>query len=269
MKIKKIIFFLLTFIIIFTTSTVIVNADMGPKPSIHISIKGIEGEYVAAFASTKANGPNFTYSEYYDWENKHIEYHPIMEYKDDEGFMWITFYKVLNGESNISFTYYRPEIFKLVIYQNDTLYKVTEPIDCYAFSSYYEIDFSNNDISIKKTYNYFPEIAWLFLRITLTLAIELGLFFLFRLFTLRNIIVVGITNIVTQLGLNIYLNIVSYYYGGLNALFQLLILEFIILIIEPIIYIIFTKGKNKWLVLLYGICANIISFLAGLIFWIR
>lgn len=264
MKYKKILFFLLTFIFILTGSSVIVNADMGPKPSIHISIKGIEGQYVAAFAATKATGPNWFFK---DHENLYTDYHPIMEYEDDEGFKWITFYKILNGDSEISFTYYRPEVFKLVIYQNDQLYKVTEKIDCYAYRSYYEIDFSNN-IKIKNTYNYFEEIASLFFRITLTLGIEIGLFFLFRLFTVRNIIVIGITNIVTQIGLNIYLNIVSYFTGGLYAFLQLLFFEFIIFIIEPIIYIIFTREKKKWMVLLYGIAANVFSFIFGLIFWI-
>ena len=80
--------------------------------------------------------------------------------------------------------------------------------------------------------------------------------------------VIGITNIVTQIGLNIYLNIVSYFTGGLYAFLQLLFFEFIIFIIEPIIYIIFTREKKKWMVLLYGIAANVFSFIFGLIFWI-
>ena len=271
MKFRKIIITLCLVVLLFIGINVNVNADMGPKPKIIIDIKGIEGEYVACFASQESWGPNYDYEDWCE-ANKDstssgylIEYNPIMEYKDDEGFKWITKYDICKGDSTIKFTYYRPEIFKIVIYKDNKLYKVTEKIDCYAFNTELEIDFSNNEIKIKNTYPYFIEVLQLIFRISITLFIEIGLFFIFKLYTKRNIIVVGITNIVTQLALNLVINITTYFDGSLLAIFYLILMEFLILIIEPIIYIIFTKEKKKWLVLIYGLLANILSFFIGAI----
>lgn len=276
MKKRKLIFnkmlmfgFILMFLFISFNTTV--NADMGPKPSIHIKITGIEGDYVVAFAATNAYGPNFDYESYSEMiENNEgyyflQEYNPIMEYYDNEGFKWITHYSICNGEDEVSFTYYRPEIFKLVIYKNDELYKVTDAIDCYAFNSYYKMDFSNEKIKIYNTYQYHIEILKLLFRIVLTLAIEVGLFLLFKLYTKRNLLVFIFVNIITQIGMNICLNITSYFNGGLYAIFLLFICEVVIILLEPILYLIFMKEKNKWIIILYGIIANILSFVLGLI----
>ena len=79
----------------------------------------------------------------------------------------------------------------------------------YAYATYYEIDFSTGtittpeDITIKKTYNYGGEILGFIVRVTITLIIEIGFFFLTHLFTKHNFKVVVITNVITQLLLNI------------------------------------------------------------------
>ena len=266
MKVKKIlllIVFLFIFLLTFNTN---VNADIGPKASLEVKIVGVEGEYVAAFASKSTDGPNFDYQDWLTYHNA-VKYNKIMEYHDSEGYKWITKYISCNGDTTIDFSYYRPEEFKVIIYKNDELYKVTEVIKCYAFESTFEIDFANIDIKVKNTYNYFSNILGLILRTALTLLIELSLFFILRLYTKRNFLVVLITNIITQLGLNILLNTVIYLDGKLGALFLLIVLEIAITIIEPIIYLILTRKKNKLIFLLYGIIANMISFGLGILFF--
>lgn len=271
MKLNKVLLIFIISLIIILTVNIPIQADMGPKPKTIINITGIEGEYVAAFASKKANGPNIDYQQWCEYfkdnESFYIKYNPIMEYSDEDGYKWITTYFKCEGKSEVRFNYYRPKEFKLVIYKDDKLYKVTDEINCYAFTSKYEINFneSNQTIKIKNTYPYFKEILLFILRLSITLAIEIGLFFLFRLYTKRNILVVGITNIITQVLLNIILNLELYFNGSLSAILLYILLEFIILIIEPIIYVIFTRNKNKFLVLLYGILANILSFIIGAI----
>lgn len=271
MKLKKVLLIISITLIIFISMSIPVQADVGPKPKTIINIAGIEGEYVAAFASKEAYGPNFDYQfwcdNYKDSEYNYIKYNPIMEYSDGDGFKWITTYYKCEGDSEIGFYYYRPNIFKLVIYKDDKLYKVTDEIECYAFTSKYEINFNANNqtIKIKNTYPYFKEVLLFILRISITLAIEIGLFIIFRLYTKRNILVVGITNIITQVLLNIILNLELYFKGSLSTILLYILLEVIILIIEPIIYIIFTRNKNKFLVLLYGILANILSFVIGVL----
>jgi hypothetical protein len=243
---------------------------MGPKPASYITIKGIKGDYVACFAAKEAWGPNFDYEAYIEYEMDYLQYNPIMEYKDDEGFKWITHYYECSGEDYISFTYYCPNEYKIVIYQNDQFLIATEALEMYAYSTYYEIDFSTGtvttpqDIKVTKTYDYFSEVLNLIVRIALTLAIELGLFYLFRLYTKRNFMVVLIVNLITQIFLNVAVNISLYNSGSLSALFLLFGLEFVILIIEFIAYQILLKDKKRWTIILYPILANILSFVLGL-----
>lgn len=270
MKKLKIVLSVLIFLLIFSIGTTRVSADMGPKPASYITIKGIEGDYIACFAATKASGPNFDYEQWIEYEIDYVKYNPIMEYKDDEGFKWITVYYKCSGESKISFTYYCPEVYKIVIYQNDQFLIATESLEMFAYATYYEIDFSTGsvtspeDIKVTKTYDYFSEIFNLIVRIVLTLAIELGLFFLFRLYTKRNFIVVLITNLITQTFLNVVINISLYNSSLISAILLLFALEFAILIIEFIAYQILLKEKKRWLIILYPIIANALSFGIGL-----
>lgn len=266
MKKMLIVFFLIimTFLI-----NINISADMGPKPASFVTIKGIEGEYVACFAAKKADGPNIDYETWLLYHD-YIEYNPIMEYEDEEGFKWITRYYECNGETEISFTYYCPEEYKIVIYQNDEFLIATEAIEMYAFSTYYEIDFSTgsainvHDITIIRTYNYSSEIINLIVRIILTLVIEIGLFFLMRLYTKRNFNVVLLTNLLTQIFLNIMVNIRLFNSGSLSAIILLFSLEVLILIFEALVYQVFLKDKNRIIIVLYSIIANALSFGCGL-----
>ena len=82
MKKIKIIFSLLLFTLFFSliSKPIVVNADMGPKPASYVTIKGIEGDYVACFATQKAMGPNIDYETWLEYRNYPEEYNPIMEY---------------------------------------------------------------------------------------------------------------------------------------------------------------------------------------------
>lgn len=273
MKRIKVIISIFLFMLIFSIGTTTASADMGPKPASYITIKGIEGDYVACFASKEAWGPNFDYERWQNYSDEHnfIKYNPIMEYKDDEGYKWITNYFECNGVDEIKFTYYCPDEYKIVIYQNNEFLIATEVLQRYAYSTYYEIDFSTGtvstpqDITIVKTYDYFGEILNLLLRIVLTLAIEIGLFFLLKLYTKHNFIVVLITNLITQIFLNVMLNIELFNHGFLGALFLLFSLEFIILIIEFVVYQKLLKDKKTSRIVFYPLLANALSFGIGLL----
>ena len=171
MKKIKALLCVLLFLLIFSFGTTTVFADMGPKPSSYITIKGIEGEYVACFAAKEAWGPNFDFEHWKEYETDYVKYNPIMEYKDEEGFKWITNYYLCSGESKISFTNRCPEVYKIVIYQNDQFLIATKALEMYAYATYYEIDFStglvtsSENIKVTNTYNYFSEILNLLIRI--------------------------------------------------------------------------------------------------------
>ena len=264
---KKIIMVLLLLFSIFALE-INVSADMGPKPSTTIKIEGIEGKYIAAFAATSAFGPNYDYE---DWKERtehnpeqNLVYNPIMEYKDEDGFKWITNYFLCEDESEISFNYYRPEVFKIVIYKDGALFKVTEKIETYAFSSNYIIDFSNETIKISTPYNYLPEIGRFMIRVFATLIIELLILAMFRMLKKSSIKTVIAINIITQIILNIILNIIIYYDGNLSAMYLLFYLEVGVFIFESIAYCLFIKKEKKYKLIGYSLVDNFLSFILGL-----
>ena len=174
-----------------------------------------------------------------------------------------------NGEEEISFTYYCPSVYKIVIYQNNEFLIATDALEMYAYSTYYEIDFSSgtivskDNIKVTNTYDYFKEISNLVIRVILTLAIEIGIFYLFRLYTKRNFYVVLIVNLLTQIFLNVTVNVTLYTSGSLSAMLLLFSLEFIILLIELIAYQMLLKDKKRWVIIIYSLVANILSFGCG------
>lgn len=261
---------LCTFIFLFFSNSIKVSADMGPKPASYITIKGIEGDYVACFASKDTTGPNFDYDSWLEYDTG-IEYNSIMKYSDEDGFKWITTYFKCSGTQEISFTYYCPSEYKIVIYQNDEFLIATDILEMYAFTTYYEVDFlegisvSQENIKVINTYNYFNEILNLVIRVVLTLVIEIGLLFLFKLYTKRNLSIVIIVNLATQIFLNVVVNIELFYSGFLSALILLFVLEIFILIIENVLYQALFKEKKHWVILIYSILANVLSFVCGLI----
>ena len=74
---------------------------------LHIlQFKGIEGDYVACFATKEAWGPNFDYEAWIEYKKDYLKYHPIVEYKDEEGFKFISHYYECSDIDEISFTYF-------------------------------------------------------------------------------------------------------------------------------------------------------------------
>ena len=253
-KVKKSLFYILLIVITFFTLPLEkVHAGVPPHNNAHITIKGIEGEYVAAFAS---NG-EFTYAndDYEAWleqeEENRILYNPIMEYKDEEGYRWIGQYYKCNGEQEINLRIYFEDNFKVVIFKDNQLYKVSDKLEFYSYDSYYKIDLSSNDVIVKKSYNYFGNILFLLFRIVLILSVEIGLLFLLKMYTKRNLITSIILNVIGQLVLNIWVFVDVYFYGSSSGILTLLIVGLQIFIVQFILYQFLLKKKHRLLIILY------------------
>lgn len=267
-KIKNILFILLMFAITFFAMPFErVHAGIPPHNNAHVTIQGIEGEYVAAFASSgKFIYANDDYEAWLDKsEEKRIPYNPIMEYKDNEGYRWIGGYFECDGKEEISLRIYFEEDFKIIIYKDNQLYKVSEKIEFYAYDSYYKIDLSSNDIIVKESYDYFGNILFLIFRIVLILSVEIGLLFLLKMYTKRNFIVTLILNVIGQLFLNIYVFISLYFNGTSSGIFTLLLVGLQIFIVQFIAYQFLLKKKHRLLIILYPILASLAAFLINYI----
>lgn len=265
---------IISMILIFLiTNPITLRADFGPKPSVTVDVVGAEGiKYTITLISQNAFGPNRTYEEWQEYDGE--EYHEIMEYKDSEGYMWIGRHQELNGNGQFKWGYYPPRNFKILILTSDGKYYSSKVFDTYAFHSYYKVDLSRltfdeaRDIgsidSVKNNYKYAPEILSFFLRLIFTITIELMLALLFSYRSKRHIKIILIVNVITQLFLNISLNLLTYYEGILIALIFYILFEIMITLGEAIFYTVIFKKEGSLKAFLYGLIANIVSFGVGI-----
>ena len=112
-------------------------------------------------------------------------------------------------------------------------------------------------------------------RLALTIAIEIAVAALFGFFKGKYRKTVLTVNIVTQVLLNVTLNLFDYYCGWLSVIFIYVLCELAIFVIEGVIYgIVFPKCASDgetpvraWKAWLYSLAANAASFLVGVCIW--
>ena len=192
----------------------------------------------------------------------------------------------MNEKKELAWTYYPPDSFKILLYYPETdKYVVSGICERYAFDTYYTVDMagvdigsveydenqSNNDrLDAYKSYQYKQEIRSLVARILITIAIEMGIALLLGFRGRKALLLLVILNTVTQIVLNVLLNIINFRSGSWAFVAWYIMLELAIFAIEAALYTAFMKkltGKEKP-VLFYGaysLVANGISFGAGLI----
>jgi len=277
---KKVIFSFLWVILTLFLLTSPAYGDIGPKPSVVIDFKGLEGRkyYVTLLSNVKSTGPFSAISEsdkstyrYQEGEENYDVFLKFAGYEDKDGFYFLQFFKECTTTHQFSWTYYPPEIFKILLYFQDTdSFIVSDSIyERYAFDSYFTASVSGNSITLKKSYDYSNEIISLIVRIVLTIGIELGIALLFGFRGRKHIKFIAIVNTITQIMLNVVLNVINYLSGSLAFLFFYFLLELLIFIIEAIIYSkYFKRISNKailsWIPGMYAFVANTVSFVLGL-----
>ena len=273
------------------------HADMGPKPSINITLKNLDAVcYGTLLSQHKSTGPYSAYdpeegfdykdfgavdSNYYFDENYHNEeveriWQIFADYNDSDEYFFLQRWWKLGGESNqLVWSYYPPYSFKLLLYYPDSnTFVISKIYERYAFDSYYTVDMSNiNDIllnpdlsngeqlELKQSYNYTWEIISLLCRIILTIAIEMAVAFLFRIKGRKALTTILVTNAVTQIALNVALNLLCYFDGWMMMIFLYLPLELGVLFVEAVTYSIVLRkqGVPIWKALLYALVANVVS----------
>lgn len=269
------------------------NADMGPKPSINITLQNLGDKvcYGTILSESITTGPFSAYapdkgwdykdlgnfdSNYYhddDYHNEEVEriWQIFVDYVDADGYFFLQLWWKLEGESNnIRWGYHPPYSFKLLLYFPESDAFVTSEIyERYAFDSYYTVDVSDVSsvqlLKLSNNYDYFGEVVGLLFRIALTVAIELAIAFVFLIKGRKPILIILITNVVTQIGLNVALNLIYYFSGALVYLIFFVLLEIAVFVVEAIVYSIFLRkqGVPIWKSLLYALVANAVTAVAG------
>lgn len=260
----------------------VVSADMGPKPSTIITIPGAEEPMVLTLLGDKENhGPNWTVKpgeKPEDWmvknEAQEEAWYAFRDYRDPDGFrFWGE-----SWEGQVRWTYWPPETFKVAVYypERDLLWVSEDIYTRYAFRSHYRLTLpapgenavsGEVDMILKKEHNVFTELGGLVFRIVLTLAVELTLAGFFGFRSKKQLRLILLTNLVTQVGLNVLLWVWYYYDGILMAMIRLFLAEIVVLIAELTVYLLkLREEESAGRTMLYTLCANALSVVLGFLF---
>ena len=240
------------------------------------------------------------------------------EFKDEDGFYFLQWFWRADENKALNWTYYPPQTFKILLYYPDRATKsgaadnsagastrdsettaasgafcVSDVLKRYAFHSYYFVDMRNVQsetigtiakISATQSYDYSAEILGFFVRFIITLGVETLLALAFGLWTKRAFLTVLAANGVTQILLNLLLN-VQLHFNNVYEVFPLYFFaELFVFVAEAALYcFILGKRKNggesgsadenggkaaivysKKRLILYAFTANLISFCIGL-----
>lgn len=242
----------------------------------------------------------------------------FVEFKDEDGFYFLQWFWRADENKALNWTYYPPQTFKILLYYPDRATKsgaadnsaggatrdskttaasgafcVSDVLEKYAFHSYYFVDMRNVQsetigtiakISATQGYDYSAEILGFFVRFIVTLGVETLLALAFGLRTKRAFLTVLAANGVTQIALNLLLNVRLHFNNLYGVIPLYFFAELFIFAAEAALYcFILGKRKNggengsadenggkaaiaysKKRLILYAFTANLISFCIGL-----
>ena len=250
------------------------KADSGPKPSVNVNVRGLDGErwYATLLSETDSTGPYYVFERFdkaSPEERAEKEANPawraFQQYEDADGYYFLQFTAEGAGDGVFRWTYYPPSRFKVLLYLPDTdAYVVSEVAERYAFDSYYAVDLSEaagGVVPVVKSMDYKRELQGLALRVALTVAVELAVALAFGYRERRHYLTILWVNVLTQLLLNGAL-FAAARFGNARAaiLFSLLPLELAVFLAEALLYRKTIGGKP----FRYALAANAASFALGL-----
>ena len=290
-KRMNVMLFMLLFYLIFavTALPITAKADMGPKPSVRIQFKNMGDDlcYGTLLSREKHAGPARVWdgtarlAQLYDLDRS--IWKAFVDYKDSDGYYFLQRGWTVSETGEIAWTYYPPENFKILLYYPETETFVSSgSYERYAFDTYYTVDMegvrigsveynenlsTNERINAYRSYNYRKELLSLAIRILLTIAIEMAVALLFGFRQKKQLQILALVNITTQLLLNLLLNIIHYNAGPLAFITSYVFFEVIVFVLEAGLYCRLLKKvserKENWYYVLYSFVANSASFWVG------
>ena len=212
----------------------------------------------------------------------------FVNYKDPDGYYFLQRSWKVSESKELAWTYYPPDDFKspsvlsgnwkilciqwkfMLVMHLDTYYTVDmDGVDIGSVE--YNDDLSTNErIEAYRSYNYRAGDAGSFgARIVLTILIEMLVALLFGFRQKKQLLILAVVNIITQIILNVLLNVINYNSGPLAFTFFYVLFELIVFALEAVLYCtilkrLSEKKKEDAYYILYSFVANLISFGAGL-----
>lgn len=285
------------------------SADTGPKPSVRVTFENMGDElcYATLLSKTRSTGPARAWDGTEDGKDNfyganETVWRAFAEYEDPDGFYFLQWFWRADEKKTLNWTYYPPQVFKILLYYPErttnadaagNAFCTSDVLERYAFHSYFSVDMRNVQsgtigtiakISATKSYDYSAELPGFFVRFFATLGAEILLAVIFGLRSKRAFFTVTAANVVTQILLNLLLNVqlrINNIYGIFTLYF---FAELGIFLAEAALYcFVLGRRKNgendvsgcgkdekplafysKKRLILYAFTANLVSFCIGL-----
>lgn len=281
---KEIGIFLTCFIALFMLFPMTASADMGPKPSVYITFENMGDE--TCYGTLLSKSPSLGYLSAYDGE--HIEnygnldmniWRAFVDYQDSDGYYFLQEASLCSDSKRLSSGYYPPDPFKILLYYPETdTFLVSGIYECYAFDSYFSVDMKGINIDsaeaqealliAENNYDYIGELIGLICRVIITVLIEIGIACVFGFRQKRLLLLITGINVVTQVILNVMLNVIRYNHGyGLITYIGLYMPgETVVFIIEIVLCAVWFNRVSKtkipaWKPIVYALVANTVTFI--------
>lgn len=259
-----------------------VHADSGPKPSVRIRFQNMGDElcYGTLLSKTDSTGPASAWDgnpehAYYDDLDEEI-WQAFVDYEDADGYYFLQEGWLCSESKQLNWTYYPPSSFKILLYYPQTdSYVVSGIYERYAFDSYFTVDMSAVEsgasgaiITAEKSYDFTWELISMLCRAVLTIALEMALAWCFGLRGKRTLRIVLCVNVVTQIALNVALNVINYNFGLFAFIAGYILLELMVFAVEAVIYVVLLRTDSRRIsrrrIVAYALTANVVSFAAGM-----
>ena len=157
-----------------------------------------------------------------------------------------------------------PDIYKVVIINNDTgEIKITDTIERIDYNSNITVDYETMNVknNINDLTRFLFQIIPFLVPVIITIVVEIFILLFFELVNKRNLKLVSITNLITNLALQFSLIKIDKIpdLNGEHLLIFFIVIEILILIVESLVYYKKLEADNKRKAILYAIVANLIS----------
>ncbi len=284
--------FALLFLLLFLILLLPVSADFGPKESVRVSIEGLDGRrcFGTLLSERDSTGPQSVW----DGKEEHIYldgldmdiWRAFAGYEDADGYYFLQIGWDVSESAEIAWKYYPPYRFKILLYFPDEgCFAVSDICEKYAFDTYYTVRVDGDAITSAeydgdkstdarleawRSYRYKQELISLGWRILLTILVEMAIGLAFGFRKKKALLVLIAVNTVTQILLNIALNVINFHAGEWAFVFFYVLLEMAVFIIEAILYSVTLRRMSEparpvRFYVGYAFLANAVSFVVGLI----
>lgn len=276
------------------------SADTGPKPSVRITFENLGNDecWGTLLSSKESTGPSSAWNGkeedaqhnenpngYYSYQKFGYDvWKAFVDYDEKDDYYFLQEAWQINETKELAWTYYPPNEFKILLYFPETEeYAVSGVYERYAFDSYFTVNMdgvklsvdyneelsSDERINAYNSYNYRVEILALIARIIITIIIEMAIALAFGYWEKKQLLLLAGMNTGTQIILNVLLNIINYNSGRIAFVLFYILFEIIVAIIEAVVLLVFLNKisitqRKRWLMVVYVILANVVSFWSGL-----